>query len=185
VRPSLMTTGGLLVVISSPYARRGVVWDAFRNHFGPSGNPSILVAKGTSRELNPSLSQADVDKEYERDPASAEAEYGAQFRIDIESFITSEAIEACIDPGVRERPYDRRNLYGAFVDPSGGAHDSFTLGIAHKEGRTSVLDVIREVRPPFAPEAVVEQFCQVLRQYQIYGIRGDKYAGEWPVEQFR
>jgi len=86
---------------------------------------------------------------------------------------------------VRERPYDRRNLYGAFVDPSGGAHDSFTLGIGHKEGQTSVLDVIREVRPPFAPEAVVEQFCQVLRQYKICGIRGDKYAGECPVEQFR
>ena len=185
IKPSLLTTGGLLVVISSPHARRGIVWDAFRNHFGPLGDQSILVAKGTSRDLNPSLPQAKIDREYEKDPAFAAAEYGAEFRIDIENFITMEAVEACIDAGVRERPYDRMHLYSAFVDPSGGAHDAFTLAIAHKEGKSGVLDVIREVRPPFAPEGVVEQFCQLLREYRIYSVRGDKYGGEWPVEQFR
>ena len=35
VRPSLRTTGGPLIVISSPYARRGAVWEAFQRHFGP------------------------------------------------------------------------------------------------------------------------------------------------------
>jgi hypothetical protein len=47
-----------------------------------------------------------------------------------------------------------------------------------------VLDVIRERRPPFSPEGVVEEFCAVLRQYSIYLVRGDKYAGQWPAEQF-
>src|SRR5262249_15060264 len=129
VRPSLATTGGLLCVISSPYSRRGVIWDAFRNHFGPSGNPLILVARGASRDLNPSLSEDFLRAEEEKDPASFASEYLAQFRTDIESYITSEAIEGCIESGVRERPYDRRNMYSAFTDPSGGAHDSFTLGV--------------------------------------------------------
>src|SRR5215471_8194895 len=71
------------------------------------------------------------------------------------------------------------------VDPSGGANDSFTLAIAHKEGQTSVLDVIRERRAPFSPESVVEEFCAVLRQYQIYCVYGDRYAGEWSIEAFR
>jgi len=185
VRPSLATTGGLLCVISSPYSRRGVLWDSFKNHFGPSGNPSILVAKAATRELNPSLSQQFIDGEYEKDPIWAAAEYGAEFRTDIESFITSESIEACIDAGVRERPYDRRNLYSAFVDPSGGASDSFTLAIAHKEGMSSVLDAVREIRPPFSPEQAVEEFCALLRQYQIYGVRSDRYGGEWVAESFR
>jgi hypothetical protein len=185
VRPSLATTGGLLCVISSPYARKGVVWDAFRSHFGPTGNPSILVARGTTRELNPSLPQAYIDREYAKDPASAAAEYGAEFRVDIESFVTAESLEACIDRGIRERPFDRAHVYSAFVDPSGGAFDAFTLAIAHKEGKSSVLDVIREVRPPFAPEGVVEQFCQILRNYRIYSVRSDKYGGEWVVEAFR
>jgi hypothetical protein len=32
-----------------------------------------------------------------------------------------------------------------------------TLAIAHTEGKTQILDVIRERRPPFSPEAVVEE----------------------------
>jgi hypothetical protein len=39
VRPGLATTNGLLAIISSPYARRGVVWDAWRSHYGPAGGP--------------------------------------------------------------------------------------------------------------------------------------------------
>jgi hypothetical protein len=185
VKPSLATTHGLLAVISSPYARRGVLWDAFRTNFGPSGNPSVLVARGTTRDLNPSLSQDYIDKEYEKDPASAAAEYGAEFRTDIESFVTSESIEACIEPGIRERLPVLANVYSAFIDPSGGAFDAFTMAIAHKEGKTSVLDAIREVRPPFAPEGVVQEFCSLLRNYKIFAVRGDKYGGEWVTEQFR
>ena len=34
-RPSLATTGGPLIVISSPYGKRGELWNAFRRDFGP------------------------------------------------------------------------------------------------------------------------------------------------------
>jgi hypothetical protein len=183
VRPSLGTTSDPLIVISSPYARRGAVWDAYHRHFGPTGDPLILVARGSTRDLNPSYDQKKLDREYERGPAHAAAEYGGEFRTDIESFITVEAVRDCTDPE-RERPYDRQWEYNAFVDPSGGSQDSFTLAIAHKEGKTSVLDVVRETRPPFSPEGVVESYCSLLRQYRISVVHGDKYAGEWPREQF-
>src|SRR5262249_58810737 len=101
-----------------------------------------------------------------------------------ESFITWESVEGCIDAGIRERPYDRRNLYSAFIDPSGGASDSFTLAIAHKEGMSSVLDAVREIRPPFSPEQAVEEVCALLRQYQIYGARSDRYGGELVALRF-
>ena len=39
------------------------------------------------------------------------------------------------------------SVYKAFVDPSGGSNDSMTLGIAHKEGATVILDAIREAKP--------------------------------------
>ena len=38
VRPSLATTGGPLVVISSPYAKRGEVYETHRDHFGNKGD---------------------------------------------------------------------------------------------------------------------------------------------------
>ena len=37
-RPALATTGGPLIAISSPHARRGELWEAYRRHFGPTGD---------------------------------------------------------------------------------------------------------------------------------------------------
>src|SRR5262249_4311371 len=79
VRPTLATTGGPLILISSPYARRGELWNIHRKHYGPHGDPLILVAQGTSREFNPTLPQQVVDRALERDPAVARAEYLAEF----------------------------------------------------------------------------------------------------------
>jgi hypothetical protein len=43
VRPSLATTHGPLIIITSPYARKGEVWDIYRRHYGPQGDPLILA----------------------------------------------------------------------------------------------------------------------------------------------
>jgi hypothetical protein len=82
------------------YARRGALWETYKRHFGPEGDPTILVAQGTSREFNPDLPQSIVDKAMERDPAAASAEYMAQFRTDVEGFITT------LKPEPRKRSYD-------------------------------------------------------------------------------
>ena len=161
-RPALATTGGPLVCISSPHARAGALWDTYRRDFGPEGDPAVLVTHGTSRDFNSDLDQAVVQRALERDPAAASAEYLAEFRTDIEGFVTREVLDACIERGVRERPFGRSKSYVAFVDPSGGASDAFTLAIAHTEGKTQVLDVIRERKPPFSPEAVVDEFATLL-----------------------
>jgi hypothetical protein len=123
--------------------------------------------------------------EFERDPASANAEYGANFRTDVEAFISLEAIEACGSPGIFERPPLPDIEYSAFCDPSGGSADSMTVAIGHREDDIAVIDAIREVRPPFSPESVVSEFATLLRSYLVGTIRGDRYAGEWPREQFR
>jgi hypothetical protein len=161
------------------------VWATYSRHYGDKGDPAILVAHGASRDFNPSLPQSVVDKALERDPAAASAEYLAQFRTDVESFITIEAVRACIEPGVRERAPERRNLYTAFVDPSGGVADSMSLAVSHKEGDTVILDALREVKPPFSPEAIVEEFADLLKRYRITKVRGDRYGGEWCREVFR
>ena len=149
------------------------------------GDPTILVAQGATRDFNPDLPQSIIDKAMDRDPAAAAAEYMAQFRTDVEGFITREAVEACIGLNVRERPFERKHNYIAFVDPSGGSSDAMTLAIAHKEGETEILDLIRERKAPFSPEAVVEEFVSVIRNYRCSKVYGDRYAGEWPREQFQ
>jgi hypothetical protein len=184
VRPALATTGGPLIAISSPYARRGALWETYKRHYGADGDPLILVAQGATRDFNPDLPQSIIDRAMDRDAAAAAAEYLAQFRTDVEAFITREAVEACVQPRLSERQAVRERSYVAFVDPSGGSSDAMTLAIAHTEGKTQILDVIRERRPPFSPEAVVEEFTNLMKKYRVSKVYGDRYGGEWPREQF-
>jgi hypothetical protein len=187
VRASMATFGSDAMVIagSSPYARRGVLWDAFRRWHGKD-DARNLVWQAPTRTMNPTVPQEFVDAEYERDAASANAEYGAEFRSDVAEFVSLDVLEACTADGVFELPPVSGTTYLAFVDPSGGSSDSMTLAIAHGDKfGIGILDCIREVRPPFSPESVVEEFCETLKQYHIIKITGDRYAGEWAREPFR
>lgn len=185
LRPSLDTTEGPLLVISSPYARRGELFSTYDSHYGEKGDKLILVAQGPSKTFNSTLKQSRIDRAYARDHAKASAEYGAQFRTDIEAFVSLDAVRTCISAKILERlPVVGKSYFG-FVDPSGGSADSFTLAIGHQEGDDAVLDLVREERPPFSPEAVVSQYCADLKRYGITEVVGDRYAGEWPREQFR
>ena len=60
-----------------------------------------------------------------------------------------------------------------------------TLAIAHTEDGRAVLDLVREVRPPFGPDSTVQDFAAVLRSYGLRNVTGDRYAGEWPRERFK
>src|SRR5262245_36718675 len=184
VRPGLATTRGPLIIASSPYARRGEVWEAFRKNYGAEGDRLVLVVKGASRTFNPSLPQSIVDRALERDRAAASAEFLAEFRTDIETFVACEIVQACVGGHIEMAPVSDVR-YRAFCDPSGGSSDSFTLAIAHREGDRIVVDCVRERRPPFSPEAVIEEFCGLLEGYRVNRVMGDKYAGEFPREQFR
>ena len=185
VRPSLALTGGPLIIISSPYSRKGEVWETYSRHFGEKGNPRILVAQGASRDFNVNLPQSVVDRALERDEAAAKAEYLGIFRTDVEDFVNLEAVRSCIQVGVRERAPDRSAKYFGFVDPSGGSSDSYCCAVAHKLGETVILDAIREAKPPFSPEGITEEFASLMKAYRISKCFGDRYAGEWPREQFR
>jgi hypothetical protein len=185
VRPALATTGGPLIVISSPYAMAGQLWAAFKRDFGPGGDPLVLIAKASSRTMNPTLNARVVERAYERDPASARAEYDAEFRNDVASFVDAEIVEAAVSHGIVVRPPIAKQGYVGFVDPSGGSSDSMTLAIAHREVERFVLDLVLERRPPFSPDAVVSEFAATLKGYQVGRVFGDRYAGEWPRELFR
>ena len=62
-----------------------------------------------------------------------------------------------------------------------------TLAIAHRrpEGATVILDVMREVKPPFNPEAVTLEFADLMRRYRISQVNGDRYGGQWVADSFR
>lgn len=184
LRPAMITVpGALLLGVSSPYARRGELWLAYADHFGKDGDP-VFVLRADTRTLNPTVSEEEIAAAYERDEAVAAAEYGAEFRSDVESLFSRDVVAAAVVAGRHEIPAAADRQYVGFVDPSGGSVDSMTLAIAHDANGRAVLDAVRERKPPFSPEEVVSEFAALLQSYRVYSVTGDRYAGEWPRERF-
>ncbi len=189
LRPGILTIeGALLLVISSPYATKGELHRAHERSFGQD-DPRVLVWNADTCSMNPTVDEAAVREAFEQDPVAAASEYGeggrVVFRTDVQSLFDPQVIRAAMVQDRRELPYVRGIEYVAFADPSGGSADSFTLAIAHKRNEIAILDAIREVRPPFSPDAVCAEFAALLLGYSITQVTGDHYAGEWPIERFR
>ena len=183
-RPAMATVpGAMLLAASSPYSRRGALWEAYRRYYGKTG--PYLVWQAPTRVMNPTVDQGIIDRALEEDAPSAESEYLAEFRRDIEAFLSAEAIEAVTVPGRRELPRVGGIYYAAFSDPSGGSGDSFGLAIAHRDrDDRGILDCVREIPAPFNPSDAVADLAQTLRDYGLREVTGDRYAGMFPTTLF-
>lgn len=74
IRPGMATIpNAVLLAASSPYARRGALYQAHREHYGKDGDP-ILVFQADTKTVNPAVDQQVIDDAYAADPASASAE---------------------------------------------------------------------------------------------------------------
>jgi hypothetical protein len=79
LKPAMATIPkALMLKASSPYSRRGALWNDHRKHFGKDDS-TTLVWQAPTRVMNPSVPEAFIAGEYENDPSAAAAEYGAQF----------------------------------------------------------------------------------------------------------
>ena len=184
LRPALGTIpGAMLLLASSPYAKKGELYRAFRQYYAKPG-ADVLVWKADTATMNPGFPQRTIEREYEKDPESAKAEYGAEFRDDLVDFISREAIEAITAIGRRELPPMQGIAYAGFCDPSGGSSDAMTLAVAHQEGDLGVLDAVLEIRAPFDPDVAVTDCAALLHRYGIVRVVSDRYAGAWPVARF-
>jgi hypothetical protein len=121
--------------------------------------------------------------EIDRDPAVGRAEWLAEWREDLASYIDRALIEAAVDSGVVVRPRIPNVTYH-FCDPSGGSADSMVLAIAHREGETVILDCLVEKPAPFNAAAVTSEMAKTLGEYRLTECRGDRYGAQWVVQSF-
>jgi hypothetical protein len=189
LKPSLATTGGPMLLTSSPSAMEGVLFKLWERHHGEKGDPRILVVQADSRTLNPTLKQDVVDRAYAEDADKAGAEYGGSFRQPVSAYLERAQIVPAIDAGVAARTALPGVQYEAFLDVAGGSgQDSFAGCIAHKqlhEGREIfVIDALFEQLPKFNPDDVTARCASLLRQWRVNSVFSDAYASLWPVSAF-
>src|SRR4029450_7115141 len=100
--------------------------------------------------------------------------------VSLTTVCSRDAVMACVDAGVAERPPLAGIRYDSFIDPSGGSSDSMTCAIGHLEGEHIVIvDCVREIVAPFDPESAVDEFVQLLLRYGVRRTNGDRYAAAW------
>lgn len=178
----------MLIGLTSVYARKGEPWRIFGKHYGRNESADVLVLNGPTRAMNPTIDAQVIAAAYEDDPAAAGAEYGAEFRKDVEALLSIELVQAAIVPGRDEVPPVLGVQYEMFFDGASGSSvggDEAAHAIAHRtaDGRI-VVDVIEAVRPPFDPATVVSRFAATAQRYRVRTVTGDAWAGEWPRAAF-
>jgi hypothetical protein len=182
---------------ASLYRQAGVpLVDLLKQHERKS-DPRLYVSwyAGTVEEANPSLNQPlgpttdDIEdarralpswifrRLYQNLPGQPD---GAAF--------DALTVEAAVIAGRTGLPPDQQMPRKGFVDMSGGGNDASVLAIAHSnaEGK-AVLDQVLDQGPrgkTFSPQQAVARFADVLKQYGCYQVTGDRYAGEWPRQEF-
>lgn len=197
LRPSMLgIKNAMIVMLSSPYAKRGELYENHRKAYGKDDQTRAMVWQADTLSMRPSDDPElleEIRAEYEDDPESAKAEYGANFRSDLENIYSSVALDAVGIDGRIEQAYRAGVTYRAFVDPSGGSSDSYVLAIAHDEERTinaekirmPILDKVREWIPKFDPQLVSEEVVAICKAYRISSVTGDAYGGEWPRDPLK
>jgi hypothetical protein len=183
--PGMATiAGSMLVGISSPHRRSGLLYSKWRDHYGKPDD-DVLVIRAPSQVLNPTLPDRVVKDAMDRDPALAKAEFMAEWRDDLATWLDRELIEASVDFGVAVRPPIPGVDYRAFADPSSGIGDDYTCAIAHLEPNgVSVLDCLVSITPPFNPIAATEEIAATLKQYGVATVVGDRYAQGFVTNTF-
>jgi hypothetical protein len=185
VKPGMATLSStaMLVGISSPYRKTGLLYEKFKKHFGRDDD-NVLVVKAPTAALNPSLDESVIAEALEDDPVAARADWLGEFRDDIAGYADVALIEGAVDPGVMVRPPRDGIVYTSFVDASGGVRDSFTCAVAHLEGNVAVLDCMQEIKAPFNPSDATWQVAETLKSYRLHNTTGDKYGASWVVDAF-
>jgi hypothetical protein len=190
VKPSMLTVkGAVLIGLSSPHAKRGLLYTKHRDHFA-CDDSRVLVWAADTLTMNPRADREEIEDRFQDDPEAAASEYGfpgegIRFREDLVTFLDADLVNSLARTSPVELPPREGIAYQAFTDPSGGRGDAFALAIGHKErDGLGVVDLVRATPAPFDPAVVVHDYAAVLKSYRISEATGDAYSGEWVTKAF-
>jgi hypothetical protein len=167
--------GALLVGISTPYRRAGLLWQKFEKHFGQDGD--VLIVRGPTAVFNPTIERQIIESALDSDPEAARSEWQAEWRDDVAGFLNGDWVDDAVERGMRRLAPREGVHYSAFCDPAGAGKDEFALAIGHLEGKKRVIDLV--LGRLGSPHSIVGEYAATMKQYRLSRVVGDKYASGW------
>lgn len=183
-RGRVATTGGKVIVLSSPYWQVGALWDLYRKHYAQEDSDT-LVWQADAPTMNPTLAADYLERMRLEDPEAAQSEVEGLFRAGVSVLFDPDALDAVVETDVREHLPVAGVRYAAHFDPSGGRRDAAALAVAHLDGDRAVLDLCRAWPSPHNPAQVIADAVEELKRFGVQGVQVDRFGGEYPREQFR
>ena len=179
----------LLVGISSPYNKQGLLWTNYEAGTEGINLPDerkkefknvIVIHAPTAAVGNPLVTRESLEEDRDSDPKAFERECLAVFQDSLSGFLSSTQLNKAILSGVKELEYNSSFTYVAAIDPA-FRRDAFAFTIFHldNEGRV-VQDVIRRFKnnkldEQLNPDSILSELAPILKSFNIVTLYSDQY----------
>jgi len=160
-----------LVITTSVNSKVGLVYELY-DRATQGELEDWHVTKVSTRELNPKVSERIINSALKRDPESVQAEYFSEFREQTEAFLSSEAIEACVDPGLGRGGVEPGVGYMMAIDPA-LMRDNYAYAIGHLEGGVVLIDYLKKLRAPVDANGAEALLKSLVERYKPLGVLCD------------
>jgi phage terminase large subunit-like protein len=189
-RPTTATTGGKLILISSPNRWGSSFHKLFLSAFGVDDPHTLALRLPLS--MNPTLPESYIAGSRAGDPVAAAQELDALWIEESErSLFDTGALASCVVTGrpAEIEPAACRGRVHAFADPASGSkgadHFGLTLGYRDPDSERVVICCLKKWSPPFSAAAVVAEAADVLKRYHVRTLKADSFAGGIFVDLFK
>ena len=169
-------------LIGSPWAPFGPMYEIDRDVFGKPG-PDMVVVRARGDWLNPVWWTPERIEEAKKNPVAYKTNFLAEF-VDPESSLLSGAeLEACVRKGdlVVPTQVDDGYEYAAEMDPATRLN-AWTLAVAKRDGRKSIVVLNRQWMPPpngeLSPSKVLTDIRDLLAPYRVTRVGTDQWRAD-------
>jgi hypothetical protein len=172
--------GAQLIMVGSPWAPKGPIYDRFQERFGTPGD-DITIIKAPAPALNPVYWTPERIQKETKDRNVYRRDILSEFASPESAMFDSDMLENLR----RKKPGNllpvMGNDYAAAMDPATRSN-SWPFMIVTKEGGVKKVAYFRQFQGsstnPLNPDEVLRDIAAVCRQYDIKAIHTDQWSGD-------
>jgi len=176
-----MLPGAQILLIGSPWAPFGPVYDLVDKHHGKPSD-ELVVIRGRGPAMNPTRWTPERCASLaKRKPDAYAVDVEAQFRDPETSMFNAPELELCKRKEPLEIPRRAGRYYSAAMDPATRGN-SWTLVVAENTGEKIAIVLARQwtgtTEKPLSPKAVIGEIKEILLSYGLSTVYSDQWSAD-------